>query len=60
VCVNGSSIFQRIKIKENKEWKEKSTVETKIETLKKMCLWFLILFLKQSKKNERKFIATNY
>ena len=27
VCVKGSFMFQRIKRKENKEWKEKSTVK---------------------------------
>ena len=35
VCVNGFSMFQKIKRKENKEWKEKSTVKTKDRNIEK-------------------------
>ena len=36
--------FKESKRKENKEWKEKSTVETTIETLKKgfFCFWYIL------------------
>ena len=43
VCVNSFSMFQKIKRKVNKEWKEKSTVETKDRNIEKWLFeeWFL-------------------
>ena len=49
-----------MKIKENKEWKEKSTVKhEEVQNIEKMVFVFFGIFLKQSKK-ERKLMATNY
>ena len=49
--------FKKMTRKENKEWKEKDTVETKKRNIEEWYLWFLVIFLKQS-KNGRKLIAT--
>ena len=57
VYVNGSSMFQRIKRKWKEEVKKKSTLKTKIETLKEYVCDFWDLS-KKSKK-ERKLMATN-
>ena len=58
--VKCSLMFERMKRKENKEWKEKSTVKhEKVGNIEECYLWFLFVYLKQS-KTERKLMATYY
>ena len=53
-------MFERMKRKENKEWKENSTVKhEEVKNIEKMIFVIFDIFLKQSKK-KRKLMATNY
>ena len=59
MCVNGSSMFERMKRKENKEWKEKYGENKDVGNIEKNVFVIFDIFLKQSEK-ERKPMATNY
>ena len=51
VCVDGSSMFERMKRKKNKEWKKKSTVKhEEVGSLEKIVFVIFDIFLKQSEK----------
>ena len=53
-------MFQRMKRKENKEWKEKDTVKNKeVTNIEKNVFVIFGIFLKQSKKG-KKTHGTNY
>ena len=52
-------MFERIKRKENKEWKENYSENKEVGNIEKNVFVVFDIFLKQSEK-ERKPLATNY
>ena len=52
-------MFDKMKRKENKEWKEKYSENKEVKNIEDKILWFLFVYLKQSEK-ERKLTASNY
>ena len=54
MCVKVSSTFERMKRKQNKEWKEKSTVKhEEMGNIKEKIFVILEIYLKQSKKRKK-------